>query len=59
MLGEVTPYCFEAMLGKYLIKKGIATEEDTINIEKQTNISQYDDGVETFTKLELMKIKEH
>ena len=22
MLGEVTPYCFEAMLGKYLIKKG-------------------------------------
>ena len=44
---------------KIFNKKGIATEEDTINIEKQTNISQYDDGVETFTKLELMKIKEH
>lgn len=58
LLGEVTPYCFEAMLGQYLVENGIATREDVINREKGNIVSQYDDGVETFAKLELMKMKE-
>lgn len=58
MLGEVTPYCFEAMLSKYLLETGIATRGDVTNREKGTTISHYDDGVETFAKFELMKIKE-
>lgn len=58
MLGEVTPHCFEAMLSQYLLEKGIATKEDVTNREKGTTISHYDDGVETFAKFELMKIKE-
>lgn len=58
ILGEVTPHCFEAMLSQYLLEKGIATKEDVTNREKGTTISHYDDGVETFAKFELMKIKE-
>ncbi|MBE5805177.1 MAG: hypothetical protein E7313_00385 [Clostridiales bacterium] len=58
MLGEVTPYCFEAMLSQYLLENGIATRVDVINREKAATISHYDDGVETFSKFELMKIKE-
>ena len=58
MLGEVTPHCFEAMLSQYLLEKRIATREDITNREKGTTISHYDDGVETFAKFELMKIKE-
>lgn len=58
LLGEVTPHCFEAMLSQYLLEKGIATKEDVTNREKGTTISHYDDGVETFAKFELMKIKE-
>ena len=58
MLGEVTPHCFEAMLSEYLLEKGIATREDVVNREKDTTISHFDDGVETFAKFELMKIKE-
>ena len=58
ILGEITPHCFEAMLSQYLLGKGIATREDVVNREKVTTISHYDDGAETFTKLELMKIKE-
>lgn len=58
MLGEVTPYCFEAMLSQYLLKNEIASKEDTVNREKGSSISQYDDGVETFAMLELMRVKE-
>lgn len=58
MLGEVTPFCFEAMLSQYLLENGIATREDIINREKGATVSHYDDGVETFAKLELMRIKE-
>lgn len=58
MLGEVTPYCFEAMLSKYLLETGIATREDVTNLEKGNTISNYDDGVETFAKFQLMKLKE-
>lgn len=58
LLGEVIPYCFEAMLSQYLVEKSIATREDVINREKGNIVSQYDDGVETFAKLELMKMKE-
>lgn len=58
MLGEVTPYCFEAMLGQYLVENGIVTKEEATNREKGTIVSHYDDGVETFAKLELMGIKE-
>lgn len=58
LLGEVTPYCFEAMLSQYLVENSIATREDVINREKGDIVSLYDDGVETFAKLELMKMKE-
>ena len=58
MLGEVTPYCFEAMLSQYLLKNGITSKKDIVNREKGNSISQYDDGVETFAKLELMRVKE-
>lgn len=58
MLGEVTPYCFEAMLGQYLVENGIATKNEIASREKGNIVSHYDDGVETFAKLELMKIKE-
>lgn len=58
LLGEVTPYCFETMLSQYLVENGIATREDAINRKKGNIISHYDDGVETFLKLELMKMKE-
>lgn len=58
MLGEVTPYCFEAMLSQYLLENEIASKEDIVNREKGNSISQYDDGVETFSKLELMRVKE-
>ena len=46
------------MLSQYLVENGIATREDAINREKGNIISHYDDGVETFLKLELMKMKE-
>ena len=59
MLGEVTPACFETMLNQYLIEKGIATKEDTTNREMGRIVRYYDDAVETFAKLELIKIKEH
>ena len=58
LLGEVTPYCLEAMLSQYLVENGIATREDVTNREKGDIVSHYDDGVETFTKLELMKVRE-
>ena len=58
VLGEVTPYCFEAMLSQYLVENGIVTKEEVTNREKGNIVSHYDDGVETFTKLELMEIKE-
>lgn len=58
MLGEVTPHCFEAMLSQYMLEKGIVTREDVTNREKGTTISHYDDGVETFAKFQLMKLKE-
>ncbi len=58
MLGEVTPYCFEAMLSQYLLENKIASREDIVNREKATTIGHYDDGAETFAKFELMKIKE-
>ena len=58
MLGEVTPACFETMLNQYLIEKGIATKEDTTNREMGRIVRYYDDAVETFAKLELIKIKE-
>lgn len=58
MLSEVTPACFETMLNQYLIEKGIATKEDTTNREMGRIVHYYDDAVETFAKLELIKIKE-
>lgn len=58
LMGEITPHCFEAMLSQYLLENGIATREDVANREKGSSISHYDDGVETFAKLELMRIKE-
>jgi len=58
MLGEVTPHCFEAMLSQYLVENGIATKEEVTSREKGNIVSHYDDGVETFAKLELMGIKE-
>ena len=58
LMGEITPHCFEAMLSQYLLENGIATREDVANREKESSISHYDDGVETFAKLELMRIKE-
>ena len=58
MLGEVTPYCFESMLDQYLVENKIATKEDVANHKKHNLITSYNNAVETFTKLELMKIKE-
>lgn len=58
LMGEITPHCFEAMLSQYLLENGIATREDVVNREKGSSISHYDDGAETFAKLELMRIKE-
>lgn len=58
LMGEVTPLCFEAMLSQYLLENGIASRDDVVNREKGTSISHYDDGAETFAKLELMRIKE-
>ncbi|MBR3162939.1 MAG: hypothetical protein IKF17_02405 [Clostridia bacterium] len=58
LMGEITPHCFEAMLSQYLLENGIATIEDVVNREKGCIISHFDDGVETFAKLELMRIKE-
>ena len=57
-MGEITPHCFEAMLSQYLLENGIATREDIVNREKASSISHYDDGAETFAKLELIRIKE-
>lgn len=58
LMGEVTPHCFEAMLSQYLLENGIASKDDVVNREKGSSISHYDDGAETFAKLELMRIKE-
>ena len=58
VLGEITPYCFEAMLSQYLVENGIATEEQVVGIEERQIIGHYNDGVETFAKFKLMKIKE-
>ena len=58
LMGEVTPYCIEAMLGKYLVEKEIITEKEAAEREKEGLVSRFDDGVETFAKLELMRIKE-
>lgn len=58
LMGEITPHCFEAMLSQCLLENGIVTREDVTNREKESSISHYDDGVETFAKLELMRIKE-
>ena len=58
MLGEITPYCFESMLDQYLVENKIATKEDVANHKKHNLITSYNNAVETFTKLELMKIKE-
>lgn len=58
LMGEVTPHCFEAMLSQYLLENGIASRNDVVNREKGSSISHYDDGAETFAKLELMRIKE-
>ena len=58
LMGEITPHCFEAMLSQYLLENGIATRDDIVNREKASSISHYDDGAETFAKLELMRIKE-
>lgn len=58
LMGEITPHCFEAMLSQYLLENGIATRDDVVNREKVTSRNHYDDGAETFAKLELMKIKE-
>jgi len=58
VMGEVTPYSFEAMFGNYLVKRGIISEKEAAEREKREIISHYDDGVETFAKLELMEIKE-
>ena len=57
LLGEATPYIFEAMLGQYLIENNLANREEIINHEKFNIISGYDDSVETYAKLMLMKIK--
>ena len=58
LLGKITPYCFSAMLSQYLVENNIASKEDMINGERGQIVSHYDDGAETFTKLELMKIKQ-
>ena len=58
LLGEVTPHCFETMLSQYLLENNIASKEEIANREIGNYISHYDDGVETFAKLELMKVKE-
>lgn len=58
LMGEITPHCFEAMLSHYLLENGIASKDDVVNREKGSSISHYDDGAETFAKLELMNIKE-
>lgn len=58
LLGEVTSYCFEAMLSRFLTENGILNREDVTNREKGDIINCYDDVVETFAKLELMRIKE-
>lgn len=58
LMGEITPYCFEAMLSQYLLENGIASKDDIVNREKANIISHYDDTAETFAKLELIKIKE-
>jgi len=57
MLGEVTPYSFQAMLKNYLLKNNIITEKEAAEIEKEEIKSRFDDGVETFAKLKFMKIK--
>ena len=58
LLGEVTSYCFEAMLSRFLTENGILNREDVTNREKGDIINCYDDAVETFAKLKLMRIKE-
>lgn len=58
VLGEIAPHCFESMLSQYLVQNNIATREETINREKGNIVRHYDDSVETFAKLELMKLKE-
>lgn len=58
VLGEITPYCFESMLSQYLVENGIATKEQVVGIEERQIIGHYNDGVETFAKFKLMKIKE-
>lgn len=58
LLREVTSYCFEAMLSGFLTENGILNREDVTNREKGDIINCYDDAVETFAKLKLMRIKE-
>ena len=58
VLGEITPYFFEAMLSQYLVENGIATKEQVVGIEERQIVGHYNDGVETFAKFKLMKIKE-
>ena len=58
LLGEVTSYTFEAMLQQYLLEQNLISREDATNMEKANIISHYDDAVETYAKLMLMRIKE-
>ena len=58
MLGEVTPFCFEYMLDYYLIEHGVVDKNDVANRQKRRIVSSYNDGMNTFAKIELMQIKE-
>ena len=58
MLGEVTPFCFEHMLDYYLIERGIVNKNDVANRQKRRIVSSYNDGMDTFAKIELMKVRE-
>ena len=58
LLGEITPKIFEMLLQQYLLEKNLISREDAIAIEKNDIVSHYDDGVETYAKLTLMRIKE-
>lgn len=46
------------MLSRFLTENGILNREDVTNREKGDIINCYDDAVETFAKLKLMRIKE-
>lgn len=58
IMGEVTPACFEAMLGNFLLENNVLSKNDILSREKGSFISKYDDSVETFAKLTLMQEKE-